>query len=121
MSLNSVGYARVAVIVDAENTVNEALISNNLGESGPTVIRLPGTNGTSVVPTTAAAGVLPSLKAAPPPVHKPNPKLAAARAKRAAEHAPKKLHRKAPKKEPAIVTQLTELPTKLNNLVKKFV
>ena len=101
MSLNSVGYARIAVIVDAENTVNESLISNNLGESAPVVVRLPGTNGTSVVPTTATAGVLPSLKAQPAPKTKPHPKLTAARAERAAAHPTKKLHRKPPKKEPS--------------------
>ena len=121
LSLNSVGYARIAVVINAENSVNETLISNNLGESPPIVVRLPGTNGTSVVPTAAAAGVLPSLKAQPPPKTKPHPKLAAARARRAAAHAPQKLHRKPLKKEPSIVHQLTELPTKLNNLIKKFV
>ncbi len=122
MSLNSVGYARIAVIVDAENTVNESLISNNLGESGPVVVRLPGTNGTSVVPTTAAAGVLPSLKAQPAPKTKPHPKLTAARiAKREAKLATKKLHRKAPKKQPAIVSDIIGLPNKVNNLIKKFV
>ncbi len=121
MNLNSVGYARIAVIVDAENTVNESLISNNLGESGPIVVRLPGTNGTSVVPTAASPNTLPSLKAQPAPVTKPHPKRAAARAKLAAEQPLKKLHRKAPKTEPSIVHQLTELPTKVNNLIKKFV
>jgi hypothetical protein len=121
MSLNSVGYARVAVVVDAENTVNESLISNNLGESGPVVVRLPGTNGTSVVPTTATAGVLPSLKAQPAPRTKPHPKRAEARALREIQHPPKVLRRKPPKKEPTIVHDLTELPTKVNNLIKKFV
>ncbi len=67
MTLNSVGYAKIAVVVDAENSVNESLISNNLGESAPIVVRLPGTNGTSVVPTTASAGNLASLKAQPAP------------------------------------------------------
>jgi hypothetical protein len=121
LSLNGVGYARIAVVVDADNTINESLISNNLGESGPIIVRLPGTNGTSVVPTQAAAGVLPSLKAQPAPKTKPHPKLAIARAERAAARPPKKLHRKPPKKEPSIVHQLTELPTKVNNLIKKFV
>ena len=121
MNLNSVGYARVAVIVDAENTVNESLISNNLGESGPIVVRLPGTNGTSVVPTAASPNTLPSLKAQPAPVTKPHPARAAARARRIAAQPLKKLHKKAPKSEPSIVHQLTELPTKVNNLIKKFV
>jgi hypothetical protein len=121
MQLNSVGYARIAVVVDAENTVNEGLISNNLGESGPVVVRLPGTNGTSVVPTDASPNTLPSLKAQPAPKTKPHPKRAEARAERAAAHPPKKLHRKPPKKEPSIVSDITGLPTKVNNLIKKFV
>ncbi len=79
MNLNSVGYAKIAVVVDGEDSVNESLISNNLGESAPITVRLPGTNGTSVVPTESAAGVLPSLKAQPAPKAKPHPKRAAAR------------------------------------------
>jgi hypothetical protein len=121
MQLNSVGYARIAVIVDAENTVNEGLISNNLGESGPIVVRLPGTNGTSVVPTDASPNALPSLKAQPAPKTKPHPARAERRAERAAADPPKKLHRKPPKKEPSIVSDITGLPTKVNNLIKKFV
>ena len=124
MDLNSVGYARIAVLVDAENTDNETLISNNLGESAPITIRLPGTNGTSVVPTTAAAGVLPSLKAQPAPKTKPHPARAEARARRQAVEATaptKKLHRKPAKTEPAIVRQITDLPTEAKNLIKKYI
>jgi hypothetical protein len=121
MNLNGVGYARIAVIVDAENSVNESLISNNLGESAPVVVRLPGTNGTSVVPTTAAAGNLPSLKPQPAPKTKPHPKAAKARAIHRAAHPPKTLHRKPPKKEPTLVHDIAQLPTKVNNLIKKFV
>ena len=58
MNLNSVGYAKIAVVVDGEDSVNETLISNNLGESAPITVRLPGTNGTSVVPTTVGGGRL---------------------------------------------------------------
>ena len=120
--MNGVGYAKIAVVVDAENTVNESLISNNLGESAPVVVRLPGTNGTSVVPTTAAAGNLPSPHSAQPaPKTKPHPKVAKARAERIAAQPPKKLHRKLPKKEPSIVHDITQLPTKVNDLIKKFV
>jgi hypothetical protein len=121
MSLNGVGYAKIAVIVDAEDTVNESLISNNLGESAPIVVRLPGTNGTSVVPTTASTGNLPSLAPQPAPKTKPNPKRAEARAERAAAHPPKKLHRKPVKTEPSIVHDITTLPTKVNDLIKKLV
>jgi hypothetical protein len=121
MSLNSVGYAKIAVLVNAENSVNESLISNNLGESAPVVVRLPGTNGTSVVPTTATPGVLPSLKPQPAPKTKPHPKRAEARARRAAAEPLKKLHRKPVKKEPAIVSQILGLPTTAKNLIKKYI
>jgi hypothetical protein len=121
MSLNSVGYARIAVVVDAENTVNESLISNNLADSAPIVVRLPGTNGTSIVPTSAAAGVLPSLEAQPAPKVRPHPARAEARARRLAAEPLKTLHRKPPKKEPSIVHQISELPTNLKNLVKKYI
>src|SRR5262249_60251843 len=47
MNLNSVGYAKIAVLINAENSINETLISNNLGESAPVVVRLPGTHGTN--------------------------------------------------------------------------
>jgi hypothetical protein len=121
MNLNSVGYAKIAVLVNAENSINETLISNNLGESAPVVVRLPGTNGTSVVPTTAGAGALPSLKAQPAPKTKPHPRRAEERARRAAAAPLKKLHRKPPKKEPAIVHQITEFPTNVKNLIKKYI
>ena len=121
MSLNSVGYARIAVIVDAENTVNESLISNNLGESAPLIVRLPGTNGTSVVPTTASAG-LPSLKAQPAPKTQAAARSGPRREPRSAASEPlKKLHRKPAKTEPSIVHEITSLPTKVNDLIKKYV
>jgi hypothetical protein len=59
VTLNSVGYARIAVIVDPENVVNESLKTNNQTISAPIILRLPG-NGTTV-PTTAAPGTLPSI------------------------------------------------------------
>ena len=85
MSLNSVGYARIAVLVNAEDTVNESLISNNLGESAPITVRLPGTNGTSVVPTDRHGGSVAVAQAPKPaPKTKPHPKRAEARARREA-------------------------------------
>ena len=121
MDLNSVGYAKVAVLVNAENSVNESLISNDLGESAPIVVRLPGTNGTSVVPTTATSGNLPSLKPQPAPKTKPHPKRAEARAERAASKPLKKLHRKPLKEQPALVHQIIELPNTVKDLIKKYI
>ncbi len=117
MTLNSVGYTRVAVIVDAENTVNESLISNNLAESAPIVVRLPGTNGTSTVPTTATPGTLPSLKAQPAPkrrfrkYHHVNHVV----------HIPAKLHRRTPRKGSSLFNELAGLPKQVNNIIKHYV
>jgi hypothetical protein len=59
VTLNSVGYGRIAVIVDPDNFINETLKSNNESISAPFIIRLPGNQTT--VPTTQAAGTLPSV------------------------------------------------------------
>ncbi len=50
VTLNSVGYARIAVIVDPNNFINESLKSNNQTISAPFIVRLPGNQST--VPTT---------------------------------------------------------------------
>lgn len=60
VNLGSVGYARVAEIVDPSNFINETLKSNNESVSAPFIVRLPG-NATAV-PTTPAAGALPSVQ-----------------------------------------------------------
>ena len=60
LTLNTAGYARIAVIVDPENFINETLKSNNESLSAPFVLRLPG-NATTV-PTSQAAGALPSVQ-----------------------------------------------------------
>lgn len=127
MNLNSIGWARIAVIVDAENTVNESLISNNLAESAPIIVRLPGTNGTSKVPTTPIPGQLPSLAAQPAPLKKYRPKHPQPHhhiAAHPAHHAPvkpKKLYRKIPKKGPSLYQELKVFPQQANNLIKKYV
>src|SRR5262249_43734545 len=61
VTLNSVGYARVAGGGDPENVVNETLKSNDESVSAPFIVRLPG--NTTIVPTTAVAGALPSVAA----------------------------------------------------------
>jgi hypothetical protein len=60
VTLNSVGYARIAVIVDPENAINETLKSNDAALSAPLVLRLPG-NATTV-PTGRSAVALPSVQ-----------------------------------------------------------
>jgi CARDB len=60
VSLNSVGYGRILVIADPNNMINESLRSNGDALSGPFILRLPG-NATTV-PTTQAAGAVPSVQ-----------------------------------------------------------
>src|SRR5262249_42777860 len=60
VTLNSVGYARIAVVVDPENVVNETLKSNDAALSAPFIVRLPG--NASKVPTARTAGALPSVQ-----------------------------------------------------------
>ena len=131
VTLNSVGYARVAVIVDPEDVVNETLKSNNESVSAPFIVRLPG--NTPTVPTTAVAGALPSV-AAVAQRSKHQHKLAAALRRAAkvaalAGQAPKtKLRRHSPPKTNSLVhtgislaTELGKLPHQVFSVIKKSV
>ncbi len=124
ITLNSIGWARIAVIVNADNTVNESLISNNLAESAPMIVRLPGTNGTSTVPNSPIPGQLPSLAAQPAPLKKYRPKhhpRIAAHTAHVIHAKPKKLYRKIPKKGSSLYHEITIFPKQVNNLIKKYV
>ncbi len=59
VTLNSVGYARIAEIVDPGDFINVSLRSNAVSISAPFIVRLPGTATT--VPTNPAVGTLPSV------------------------------------------------------------
>jgi len=129
VTLNNVGYSRIAVIVDPENVVNESLYSNNASVSAPFIVRLPG-NATTV-PTTATVGTLPSVQTLAQQSQN-QAKLAAAasraakiKARNAAE-APKKLHRKRPRSGQNIARitlnvaeELTKLPTQAFDKIEK--
>jgi hypothetical protein len=60
VSLGSVGYARIAVVVDPSNFINESLRSNSDSISAPFILRLPG-NATTV-PTSPSATNVPSVQ-----------------------------------------------------------
>ena len=131
MSLNSVGYGRIAVIVDPDNFINETLKSNDESISAPFIVRLPGTATT--VPTQTAAGALPSVETVAQQAQ------AAAKAAAAAKHAAKvhatravqparKLHRHAAPKTNSIVnkgvslaTEITKLPHQIESVISKSV
>ncbi len=119
VTLNSVGYARIAMIVDPDNFINESLKSNGQAISAPFIVRLPG-NATTV-PTQPAAGTLPSIQS----VAQRDQAAAKAQAalKRAARvdalvaaRPAKKLHRRPPPNTSSIVTKGVNLATELGRL-----
>ncbi len=129
VTLNSVGYARIAVIVDPENVVNESIYGNQAALSAPFIVRLPG--NASTVPTTQSAGTLPSVQSVAQQSQNAA-KLAkaakreAALVARAAANPKKKLHRKQPragKSIPAttlsVAEELTKLPTQAFDAIKR--
>jgi hypothetical protein len=128
VTLSSVGYARIAVIVDPENIVNESLYTNNAALSAPVIVRLPG-NGTTV-PTTVAAGTLPSISqlAAQSQAAKKQAHRAVIVARNAQRAAKKKLKRKIGSAGNGLVSkaeslgkELTKLPGQVFNVLKKSV
>ncbi len=126
VTLSSVGYARIAVIVNPENTVNESLYTNNQSISAPVIVRLPG-NGTTV-PTSVPAGTLPSLAtlaAQSQAAHKQAAR-AALIARNQAKAANKKLKRKVGSAGSSVVSkaeslgkELTKLPTQVFDALKR--
>ena len=60
VTLGSVGYARIEVLTNPENDFDESIYTNGGSLSQPFIVRLPG-NATTV-PTTQAAGTLPSIQ-----------------------------------------------------------
>jgi hypothetical protein len=131
VALNSVGYGRIAVIVDPDNFVNETLKSNNESISAPFIVRLPGTATT--VPTQPAAGALPSVEsvaqharasAKASAVLKQAAKVRAAHAGRPA----RKLHRHSPPQTNSLVnkgvslaTEITKLPHQIESVISKSI
>ena len=129
LTLNTAGYARIAVIVDPENFVNETLKSNNESLSAPFVLRLPG-NATTV-PTSQTAGTLPSVQTvAAQAQHQAKLAAAARRAARVqarnAASPTKKLKRHAPPtnntlldKSVSVAKEVAKLPTQIFDVLKK--
>ncbi len=131
VSLGNVGYARIEVLTNPENDFDESIYTNGASLSEPFIVRLPG-NATTV-PTTKAAGTLPSIQALA--VQSQNKaKVAAAErqdariAANAATKPPKKLHRKAgkgglniAKATVSVGEELTKLPTQVFDAIKRSV
>jgi len=129
VTLNNVGYARIAVIVDAENVINESIYGNQDALSAPFIVRLPGNAAT--VPTTQTAGTLPSVQSLAQQSQN-QAKIAAAAKRvaklqaRAAASPQKKLHRKRPRSGQSIpaatlsvAEELAKLPTQAFDAIKR--
>ena len=115
VSLSSVGTGRIAVIVDPGHTINESFYNNNEATSGPVVLRLLGSDGSTTVPTTPYPAQLLAVEA---------PVLPAKAKSAVVVHTRKgttKLYRKPPHQPSSIVHELTLFPKQVNNLIKKFV
>ncbi|CEF48396.1 unnamed protein product [uncultured bacterium] len=129
VTLNNVGYARIAVLVDPENVINESLKSNNASLSAPFMLRLPGNSTT--VPTARTAGALPSVQTLAEQA-KNQAKIAAAARRMAKLNASsangrqRKLHRKLGrsgknfvKSTVSVAEELTKLPGQAFKALKK--
>ena len=116
VTLNSLGIARIAVMVDPENTLNENFKNNNESVSGPVVLRLLGTDGNSYVPNQPApAQLVPVVKPFVPTKPRFKPVIVAG------PNGTKRLFRRPPPKKDSLIHELTVFPTQLNDLLKKLV
>ena len=70
VNLSSIVVGRIAVVVDADSTINDTLKTNDTSFSNPVTLRVLGSDGTSTVPTlpavTTTPAPAPSLGAATP-------------------------------------------------------
>ena len=130
MTLNNVGYARIAVVVDPDNFINESLKSNGQTISVPFIVRLPGIAMT--VPTNPSGRYAPLGWRASPRRPRPQPKVQAAlnraarvAARQAAQPAKKLKRHPAPKtnsvvdKAISLGTELTKLPHQAISAISK--
>jgi hypothetical protein len=133
VELGNVGYARVEVLTNPENDFEESVYTNGGSLSQPFIVREPG-NATAV-PTSQAAGTLPSIaqlaqksenaaKAAVAEAQ--SAKLAARIAARSATRPARKLHRKLgkgglniAKATVSVGTEITKLPTQVYDALKR--
>ena len=114
VTLSSLGVGHVVAIADPNNLINETFKNNNSSESGPVVLKLLGTDGSSYVPNLPA-----------PEQHLPvRPPVVPAKARKPIvvnSSGTKRLYRRPPTKPNGVLHTLSVFPTQVNNLIKKFV
>lgn len=129
LTLNSVGVGRIAVMIDHEQVVDEALKSNNLSQSNPVTLRVLGTDGRSTVPTAPPGTALGQPQVAGTNSNPSTPqarmqarKLARAQARMEARANGRKLHRRHIPKEQTFIDKvehnLKVFPDKVKDFVK---
>ena len=111
ITLSSLGTGHIAMIVDPENVLNETFKNNNTSTSGPVTLRLLGTDGTSFVPNLPPPAQL--LPVYAPPGVSPRSQTV--------DVAGKKLFRKAPPRHNSLIHNLSVFPSRVNNLIKKYI
>jgi hypothetical protein len=115
VSLASVGTGRIAVVIDPQNAINESFKNNNTATSGPVVLRLLGSDGSTTVPNQPYAAQLLPAKAPVVPPKARSPVVVRTR------NGTKRLYRRPPAKQSSVIHELTIFPKQVNNLIKKLV
>jgi hypothetical protein len=115
VTLSSVGKGGIAVILDPQNVINESFKNNNESTSGPVVLRLLGSDGTSYVPNQPYAAQLLPVRAPVVPPKARTPVVV---------HTPRgtrRLYRRPPRKPNSVIHELTVFPSQLNKLLKQYI
>lgn len=128
LTLNSVGVGKIAVLIDQDFAVDEALKSNNLSLSNPVTLRVLGTDGRSTVPTSPTGTSLGqpqtvgSLNNNGKPLTKAQMRVQARAERRAALRAAGKLHRRPIPEDKSLVDKIEHnlkvFPGKVKDFVK---
>lgn len=119
VTLSSAAIGRIAMIVDPEDVVNDTVRTNNLSESNPVKLRVLGTDGSSTVPTQAAAGITLGTVKTQGTLHPIGQGQTAAQAALNAAAANRRLHRRYVPKSHSVASKvehkLRVFPDKVSN------
>jgi hypothetical protein len=112
VTISSLTTGKVAAIVDPENVISETFKNNNMATSGPVVLRVLGTNGSSTVPTLPAPWQLLAVNASTTTSTAPTTTKSAAT---------KRLFRRPPPHDNSLMHNLSIFPKRVNDLLKKYI
>lgn len=115
ISLSSVGTGRLAVIVNPGHAFNESFYNNNEATSGPVVLRLLGSDGSTTVPTTPYPEQLLPVRL---------PVVGAKARKPVVVRTPsgtKRLYRRPPPKQNSFIHELSVFPKNVRNFIKDLI